>query len=489
MHKQHYLVYLIIFVTIFCLLDFLFAQEPAILWTKTFGGSSGDWSYDIQQTNDGGYIIVGYTNSFGIGNNDLLLIKTNSQGDSLWLKTFGGINDDEGRSVQQTSDGGYIIVGNTKSFGAGNWDLWLIKTDANGNALWGKTYGGIKEDYAFSVQQTTDGGYIIIGATRSFGDPYWYNFWLLKADDSGDTLWTRIYQFSRQVHEVGRYVRQTGDGGYILVGYISTTYRDIKLAKTDSNGNLVWSKTYGGIKEDYAFSVQQTNDGGYVVLGTTSSLGNGNQDFWLLKTDTNGDTLWTKTFGGTGYDFGYSVKQVSDNGYVLIGKTGSFSNYDDIWLIRTDMNGDILWSKTFGGSGVERGYSIQQTADYGYIISGVTDSFGAGDFDVWVIKLAPDITSLYNKQHTFIKNYNLQQNYPNPFNPITHIRFGLPKAADVLLEVYNTLGQKIATLAKARFSAGYHEVTFEAGNLPSGIYLLYFKANDYMQTRKMILMK
>jgi len=351
-------------------------------WEQTFGGTNQDFGTSGQQTSDGGYIITGRTYSFGNGVYDVYLIKTDGNGNELWTKTFGGIANDVGFSVQQTSDGGYIITGHTTSFGNGAEDVYLIKTDGNGNELWTKTFGGILIDEGVLVQQTNDGGYIITGHTTSFGNGL-SDVYLIKTDVNGDSLWTKT--FGSTTNDFGLSVQQTSDGGYIITGTFE--FYDVYLIKTDSNGNELWTKTFGGVDNDIGFSVQQTSDGGYIISGRTFSFGNGLSDVYIIKTDGNGNELWTKTFGGSGNDEGAKIQQTSDGGYILTGYTEAFQfAFQDVYLIKTDGNGDSLWTKKFGGTFNDVGVSVQQTSDGGYIIFGWSGSFGNGAEDVYLIK-------------------------------------------------------------------------------------------------------
>jgi len=351
-------------------------------WTKTFGGNDEDDGYSVQQTNDGGYVITGQTSSFGNGNSDVYLIKTDGNGDSLWTKTFGGTGYDLGNSVQQTTDGGYIITGQTSSFGNGDFDVYLIKIDGSGNEQWTKTFGGTDDDGGSSVQQTTDGGYIITGYTSSFGN----DVFLIKTDGSGNEKWNKT--FGGTNNESGFSVQQTTDGGYIITGsFFGNGNSDVYLIKTDGNGDSLWTKNFGGTNNDGGHSVQQTTDGGYIITGYESSFGNGGfYDVYLIKTDVSGNEQWTKTFSKSINSSGSSVQQTNDGGYIITGSTSSQIINSDVYLIKTDGNGNEQWNNTFGGGVENEGNSVRQTTDGGYIITGRTDSLGNGYSNVYLIK-------------------------------------------------------------------------------------------------------
>lgn len=352
--------------------NFLSAQ---ITFQKTFsmpGNASGS---SVKPTFDGGYIIAGTATDTGTFNTDICLIKTDSDGDTLWTKTFGGLNDDYGYSVDQTTDSGYIVAG-FMEITSGNWNGYLVKTNSSGSLLWSKIFGGTGFDIATAVLQTSDGGYIVSGGFSVGGVPA--N--LIKFNPSGNILWTRELIGSGGANDV----KQTTDGGYVVTG---SDFSSAFLAKTDAAGNLLWSKTYGGAYVDRGASVQQTTDGGYIITGNIYDGGSYHYSH-LIKTDANGDTLWVKTYGGTVDDRGNCVQQTADGGYIVTGKSCIYNfNLDpgDVSLFKADSLGNVLWAKAYSGNSIDVGYSTNQTADGGYIITGYNNNPFINEF-VYLIK-------------------------------------------------------------------------------------------------------
>ncbi len=349
-------------------------------WITTFGGFGMDYANSVHQTADGGYIVAGTTHSRYVGMGDIWVIKTDAQGNMVWDSIFGGREDDQGTSIQQTADGGYIIAGTTASFGVGGSDIWLIKTDAGGNMKWTMLFGEEKEDVVSLVRQTTDGGYIVAGSTKSFGAGD-YDIWLIKTDRNGTRMWDKTFGSSDV--DFCECMEQTADGGYILTGYTFSEGYDhptMWLIKTDENGTMMWNTTFGGKwRSGIGHCVQQTADGGYIVAGGTGVYGGGkNLDVWLVKTDAYGNMVWHTAFGGISEDFGWCVAQTTDSGYILSGYTGIGTGFNmgmgiltRPWLVKTDANGTMEWERKIGlGTGIAR--SVAQTTDGGYIIGGHT---------------------------------------------------------------------------------------------------------------------
>ena len=365
------------------------ASSPSPYFCKAIGGENDDGGYSLIQTSDGGYAITGYTKSFGAGEGDVYVVKLDANGNLQWTTTIGGPEIEEGVSLIQTSDGGYAIAGVTQSFGAGEDDAYVVKLDANGNLQWTKTIGGKKEDVGFSLIQTSDGGYAIAGATTSFGAGGW-DAYLVKLDANGNLQWTKT--IGGKEDDKGYSLIQTSDGGYAITGYTKSFGAggwDVYVVKLDANGNLQWTKTIGGPGNEIGFSLIQTSDGGYAITGPTYSFGAGGADFYVVKLNANGNLQWTTTIGGKEEDVGISLIQTSDGGYAIAGSTTSSGVGEaDFYVVKLDANGKPQWTKTIGAKNKNLiKSSIIQTSDGSYVIAGTTGSFGAGKRDVYVVKL------------------------------------------------------------------------------------------------------
>lgn len=373
----------------FCTAISLSADDS--IWNLTLGGPDNDVARCIQQTSDRGYIVAGWTMSSGQGNADVWLVKTNASGGMEWNRTYGGASKDEAYFVQATTDGGYIIAGCTESSGSGLSDIWLIKTDGNGIASWDRKYSGAYGDYAFCVRQTSDGGYVVVGYTESFGAGS-SDYWLIKTDQFGNPQWNRTYG-GAGLDQAFCVVQSSDGNGYVIAGQTDSFgagSSDFWLVRTDSLGSMMWSRSYGGSNTDVARSVQETSDGGYVVAGWTTSSGEGSSDFMLLKVDGDGRQQWSKTHGGLYSDEAYAVQQTMDGGYMIAGSTMSYGLGGwDFWQVKTDANGNRLWDQPNGGILDDQAYFVQQTSDGGFIVAGSTLSYGAGLTDFWLTKNVP----------------------------------------------------------------------------------------------------
>jgi hypothetical protein len=430
---------------------------------RTYGGYTGS---SVQQTSDGGYIIAGTRNS------DVCLIKTDFAGDTLWTRTYGNRGGGYGSSVQQTSEGGYIIAGRlsfptTPEEGA----IYLVKTNSTGDTLWTGTYGGTWN--APPVQQTFDGGYIMTGYAANIQAGYSSSY-LTKTSPTGEMLWTKRFTIPPGHYDsFGRAysVQQTSEGGYIIAGDCRSS---VFLLKTDASGDTLWTKMYLGYYDE-AHSVRQTFDKGYIVAGNTGGVLGG--DIFLLRTNPRGDTLWTRTYSGSEYDYGSSVEQTSDGGFIIVGSTSRFHSYEgkgDVCLVRTNSSGDTLWTRTYGGSRGDNGSSVQQTSDGGYIIVGSTASFSADSSSrMYLIKTDANgrVTSEGNAASLFSPRVDLSTgSYPWS---TAAADFDGDGKVDLAATVYN---ENVVALFRNSGSAGSlssgsfaDKVTFPTGQGPTGL--------------------
>ncbi len=491
----------------------IYGQAPAINWKKCFGGSNQDQAYSCMQTFDGGYIVAGTTNSpadgdlVGLntkGGYDALIIKLSNLGNIEWAKRYGGSKKESVTCIKQTADSGFIFCGSTNSSISGNHgidDCWIVKLNKNGNIEWQKCLGGTNVEKANSVIQTFDGGYMVAGYTVSNdGDVVGYHntgytdAWVVKLDSAGNIAWSRCYGGS--YGETAYSILQNADSNYVVLSSAQSGDSDVSGHTAGQNddywvlvinqiGNILWNKCYGGTETDGPRSIKQTFDGGYIVAGYTFST-NGNVtgnhgafDFWVLKINSSGGIQWKKCLGGTNNDYGKSIYQTTDSGYVVIGTTysndgqvaGNHGN-SDIWLVKLSSSGSIKWKRCYGGVGIEsvENSSMQQTSDGGYSFCGSSDSTngqvtgGHGKFDFWLVKLGP---SGSREGDVFAEDNSLTV-YPNPVTDFVNVEFsGEP---DVFIEIYNTLGERVFWK-----DIDGPKQTLSLGRLPIGFYFIKTK--------------
>lgn len=510
----------------------VFAQ---LKFQTAFGGPVSDFCWGTEITSDGNYILVG--NTTGSGPGGMHLIKTNSTGDTLWARTFGGAAGGEyGLSVQETKDAGFIVSGSTHNFNTTGGDGYLVKTDSTGNVLWSKTYGGIRNDEIMTVRELADGGFILYGSTSSFSPSATdFDIFLIRTDANGDTLWAKTYGTAGSDNALG--MEQTSDSGFVMTGYsngFANGQDDAFLMKTDGTGNLQWAKSYGGTDSDAGSSVRQTSDGGYILTGKTHSYGafTNDGDALLIKTDMYGDTLWSKTFGGPGTEWCHSICLTGDGGFALSGETWSYgAGKNDVFVVKTTGNGILQWSKTYGDTMFDHSRAIRQTSDNGYVLgcnssslgganAGFymvkTDSAGNSGCNTWysgplvrthAIQTAAQPVSTWQPTFTvtnpatltgsgtvvtpFCTNVGINEwdpdannallIYPNPNTGVFTIEIQLPDYNNIDIQIFNTLGQLIDT-----FPMSGNKHTIDITNYENGIYSVRLTGENFVATQRVI---
>ncbi|MEA1962043.1 MAG: hypothetical protein U9N81_12385 [Bacillota bacterium] len=360
-----------------------------ILWSKDYGGNGAESIQCVHQTADGGYIFAGYTYSYGEGQRDMFLVKTDLQGEMEWKKTYGGSGDDSANWVEQTKDGGYILAGYTKEKYEDERNIYVVKVDANGKEKWDRELGGKKFEEASCVRQTKDGSFIVSGYTDSFGaggrDAY-----LANLNEDGVLVWQKTYGGTGS-DGVSRVI-QTKDRGYLLTGY-SDSYgaggRDVFVVKTDAHGSLVWKQTFGGTGTDSGNTLIQTSKDDYLVLGYQYTQSTGGTDIYLVRIDEQGSKIWDKTYGLNTDNNGLSVQEMSDGKFIVLGNTYAYGlSTSGTYLIKTDASGNVLQDKTFGNIGPDTTFWGEFTTYNGYIIGGMKNVGSPGGNNAFLMKLS-----------------------------------------------------------------------------------------------------
>jgi hypothetical protein len=468
---------------VFLLLSFIINAQvpPDTVWTELYGGNDLEEAYALEPTMDGGFIIAANTRSFGAGVWDAWLIKTDAQGNQEWAKTYGGTGIDHAYDVKQTEDGGYIAAGRTDQDGSSFSKVWLVRTDGTGNLLWTQAFGeNDKAELANSLEITNDGDFIIAGVkeVEPYDEPH-EQFWLIKMDADGNMIWNQTY--GGPDYDGAFSVRQTSDSGFIIIGTteMQGSMEDIRLIKTNLNGALEWEKTYGGFLNDAGLDVIQTQDDGYLLTGKFQNTLSVPSEMWVIKTDADGNQMWDNVFGGLSGSMGYALTDDPESGYLLAGMTSLPGTGDsEGWLVKINGDGDEVWTKTIGTSDMDRFRDITITAQGDIILTGDAGTFG--NTDAWLVKVGSVLGISENKTNGYKLNIS-----PNPVLNRFNVNFSLPEQTSVSLKLYNLRGKIIRSLYKG-VEQGEKLISLPAGNLSEGVYIVCLEADGIIVTSKRI---
>ena len=457
-------------------------------WPKIYGGDQADIGLSVQETNDGGFIIAGYSYSFGNGTADTWLIKTDIFGNLEWDKTLSTPYNGYGTYVEVTDENEYLIAHNTAD-SLGIYSANLLLADTNGNEKLGRMFWSGGSTEVNSIHKTQDNSYIMAGSSSTTEEEP-FDFWLIKIDDEGNELWRRTYGGAGD--DMCNSVQQLPDGGYILFGTTNSYGEgeaDFWLLKTDENGNKIWDTTFGGPSIDEGKSLKLTSDGGYILAGLTESYGEGGQDCYLIKTDENGNEEWSKTFGSLNDDLFDDVIQTPDGGYISVGTTMKNDNRD-ILIIKIDSLGNKIWDRVIGEEQGDAAKAICKTSDGKYAITGRTRSWGDESTDIFLMKIedSGDITQLSKLKA--LENISLS-NYPNPFNRYTNICLNIKRQGKYTMRVIDLSGKEITVLLNRFLPEGQFEFSWNGQNqnrkiINPGVYFLELNGDSDKKVIKII---
>ncbi len=365
------------------------ANPGDTILTRTYGGAAADNARDIEPLTGGGYIIAGSTESYGAGLNDCSLMRLDEVYNLLWFRTYGGAEEDIAVSVKQLDDG-CIFLGETQSFGAGQRDMYLVRADSDGEVIWERTYGGNDMEYAASLELASDGGFVLLGHTRSYGTGN-YDMYCVKTDSTGNLQWERTYGGSE--YEDGRSITAVQGGGYLLTGGTSSFgagNKDYYAIKIDENGEVEWTNTYGDSGNDMARDIEPTSDNGFILGGYSDSFSKSNFDILIVKIDSLGNQQWQRTYGTNVIEFAFCIEQCQDDGYVIAGHSIVDGFYGDFSLIKTNSSGWFEWGNLYGSDFQEAAYSIEITEFGNYLLVGDTNGYGHGMMDMYLVLVEGD---------------------------------------------------------------------------------------------------
>jgi len=439
-------------------------------FTVQFGGLGDDEGQKIIQTFDTGYAIIGSTGSFGNGSSDMYLLKLDKAGFLQWSKTFGGANVENGYGIVQLKDSGYIVVGNTNSKGYGGYDGYIVRTNKVGDTIWTRTFGGADWDFLYDVKALSDTTFIAVGKTSSFGSGD-YDCYLIKFDVNGDTLKTKAIGGSQ--YEDSKSITKTFEGNYLIGGSTSSFgngMKDFYINLVNANLNIIWSKTFGGISDDVCNKVLEDIDtAGFFVFGSTASYGVALNDFWLIRLNNNGDTIWTKTRGNYDDEEGFGMCETNWQHILTCGLTAGAGYHKALLYQSTYTNVDVFQTQFSGFSTDDAityasdAYDIIHTSDSGYIFVGKSRLIDANESNIYVVKM-----NWHLETATLINDIQIQSPskiYPNPFDDF--IKISSNKNNPNTISLYDMLGNCIIT---QNYSNSL--ITINTTNLNRGVYII-----------------
>jgi len=482
--------FLILFAIIFMSAN-LFAQTPDTIWTRLYGDRPGwdgyDQLYGATPTYDGGFAMNGNSTSYGDTiKGDQWVVKINSDGDTLWTAPFGDFDRrDYGRGIIETYDNCLVILGHGRVANTTeDYRIRLFKADSLGNELWEKNYVAVNGFNTEKIIETSDSGFAITGWTDD------RDVFLFRADSLGDSVWAKTY--GGVDDDMGYDLCQTVDGGFMIAGTTESfgagSY-DVYIIRTDSIGDTLWTRTVGTANYEVAYCIEKTHDGNYLVAGLGIST---NDDVYLVKIQDDGDTLWTKFTGqAAGNDAANGITATSDNGFLIAGKNyNTINSHSDMYILKIDANGDSLWSFSHITSTHDQAAIAYQAADGKTYLFGTRAPSSSGEYrDYWVFKLNTEPNDIDDQNHALPFSFSLAQNYPNPFNAQTVIAYTLPEKTLVSVDIYDLLGRQIVSLIESEQPAGYHQVTWNAVKAGSGVYFYRISAGEVSETKAMVLIK
>ncbi|MCB9210444.1 MAG: T9SS type A sorting domain-containing protein [Ignavibacteriales bacterium] len=466
---------------------------------RILGTPEIDRSANVIQTNDNGFIFIGSTFNDEYDVENIFLLKTDNNGMVEWTSEYGDDNGIEnGVDIIQTDDNGYLVLANTEKMGnfGGN-DLMIVKFNSVGEYQWKKYYGTTQDDFASKMVTTLNGDYIILAQTLPTSGIS-KNTMLIRIDNEGNEKWQKYYgnELGNQSSDIIR----LADNNLVFIGFIAIgDDRQIYLVKVNDDGNVIWEKTFGGSLFEEGSSVRETQDGGLIICGFTASEGSGAKDAYLAKLNSTGELIWSKIFGDIHDDGFGGVIETTNGDFISVGSTVTEfleegqKQYTDVLVVKTNNNGDMIWSRNFGGNRSDGAGQIFRANDGGYIINGNTSSYSKSS-DIYVLKMngdgvISDINEELFEDNLVLNDIELWQNYPNPFNSQTNILFYLNEADDIKISLFSINGELLKVLADKKYEAGIHEIKTTLNNISSGLYLYELRTSSNRKVKTMVYIK